>query len=256
MVSIGVTPQTPGSILRCGLLWCCISLFNVGGGGALQKDIRSLGDIGGFRGSNVATYGDPGYQDFDFTGAFALLGTDTISFNLLVDGSSSYTVTVDEATINAALSKVDGTVSNDAEFADVLRYAFGTINDVARAFLRFNGVRIQSVEATESSNSSIEISGVTSNFGSGNFGLDLRTARPRSLRTIIHNGVSAFQPHSPSIAMSNSASTFRWGAIRPRPSPSPGIWWIRRSARPTVKSHPPPTWRHCWTTRLTAKGST
>lgn len=158
-----------------------ISLFNVGGGGALQKDPRSLGDIGGFRGSNVATYGDPGYQDFDFTGSFALSGTDTISFNLLVDGSNSYTVTVDEATINAALSKVDGTVSNDAEFADVLRYAFGTINDVARVILRFNGVRIQSVEATGSSSSSIEISGVTSSFAPGNFGAGLENGATTEL---------------------------------------------------------------------------
>lgn len=150
-----------------------ISLFNVGGGGALQKDIRSLGDIGGFRGSNVAAYGDPGYQDFDFTGAFALSGTDTISFNVLVDGSNSYIVTIDEATINAALSKTDGTVSNDDDFARVLRHAFGTINDVASVILRFNGVRIQSVETTGSSHSSIEISGVTSNFGSGNFGAGL-----------------------------------------------------------------------------------
>lgn len=147
-----------------------LSLFNVGGGGALQKDIRSLGDIGGFRGSDASTYGDPGYQEFDFTGPFTLSGADTISFDLLVDGSNSYTVTIDEATINAALSKTDGTVSTDDDFARVLRHAFGTINDVASVILRFNAVRIQSVETTGSSNSSIEISGVTSNFGSGNFG--------------------------------------------------------------------------------------
>ncbi|MCM2398747.1 flagellin [Rhizobium sp. S95] len=158
-----------------------ISLFNVGGGGALQKDIRSLGDIGGFRGSNVATYGDPGYQDFDFTGAFTLSGTDTISFNVLVDGSSSYTVTIDEATINAALSKTDGTVSNDDDFARVLRHAFGTVNDVASVILRFNGVRIQSVETTGSSHSSIEITGVTSNFGSGNFGAGLENGATSEL---------------------------------------------------------------------------
>lgn len=158
-----------------------LSLFNVGGGGALQKDIRSLGDIGGFRASNVATYGDPGYQDFDFTGAFALSGTDTINFNLLVDGSNSYTVTIDETTINTALSKTDGTVSNDAEFADVLRYAFGTINDVARVILRFNGVRLQSVEATGSPNSSIAVSGVTSNFAPGNFGAGLENGATSEL---------------------------------------------------------------------------
>lgn len=158
-----------------------LSLFNVGGGGALQKDIRSLGDIGGFRGSNVSTYGDPGYQDFDFTGAFTLSGTDTISFDLLVDGTNSYTVTIDEATINAALSKTDGTVSNDDDFARVLRHAFGTINDVASVILRLNGVRIQSAETTGSSNSSIEISGVTSNFGSGNFGAGLENGATSEL---------------------------------------------------------------------------
>ncbi|MCZ7850679.1 flagellin [Agrobacterium salinitolerans] len=158
-----------------------LSLFNVGGGGVLQKDIRSLGAIGGFRGSNVTTYGDPGYQDFDLTGAFSLSGTDTISFDLLVDGSNSYTVTIDANTINSALSKSDGTVSNDAEFADVLRYAFGTINDVARVITLFNGVRIQSVEATGSSNSSIELSGVTSNFAPGNFGAGLENGATSEL---------------------------------------------------------------------------
>lgn len=158
-----------------------ISLFNVGGGGALQKDIRSLSDIGGFRGSQATTYGDPGFQDFDFTGAFSLSGTDTISFDLLVDGSNGYTISIDANTINSALSKSDGTVSNDAEFADVLRYAFGTVNDVARVILRFNGVRIQSVEATGSPNSSIEISGVTSNFGSGSFGAGMENGATSEL---------------------------------------------------------------------------
>ncbi|RVO87440.1 hypothetical protein CN109_39030 [Sinorhizobium meliloti] len=108
-------------------------------------------------------------------------GTDTISFDLLVDGSNSYTVTIDANTINSALSKPDGTVSNDAEFADVLRYAFGTINDVARVITLFNGVRIQSVEATGSSNSSIELSGVTSNFASGNFGAGLENGATSEL---------------------------------------------------------------------------
>ncbi len=158
-----------------------ISLFNVGSGGALQKDIRSLGDIGGFRGSIATTYGDPGFQGFDFTGAFTLSGTDTISFDLLVDGSNGYTISIDANTINSALSKSDGTISNDAEFADVLRYAFGTVNDVARVILRFNGVRIQSVEATGSPNSSIEVSGVTSNFGSGNFGAGLENGATSEL---------------------------------------------------------------------------
>lgn len=158
-----------------------LSLFNIGGGGALQKDIRSLGAIGGFRGSNVTTYGDPGYQDFDFTGAFTLSGTDSISFDLLVDGSNSYTVTIDANTINSALSKSDGTVSNDAEFADVLRYAFGTINNVARVITLFNGVRIQSIEANGSSNSSIELSGVTSSFAPGNFGAGLENGAASEL---------------------------------------------------------------------------
>lgn len=158
-----------------------LSLFNVGGGGALQKDIRSLGDIGGFRGSNVTTYGDPGYQDFDFTGAFTLSGVDTISFDLLVDDSDSYTIAIDANTINSALTKTDGTVSNDAEFADVLRYAFGPVNNVARVITLFNGVRIQSVEATGSSSSSIAVSAVTSNFGSGNFGAGLENGATAEL---------------------------------------------------------------------------
>nr|WP_236760543.1 flagellin [Agrobacterium tumefaciens] len=62
-----------------------------------------------------------------------------------------------------------------------MRYAFGTINNVARVITLFNGVRIQSVEATGSPNSSIELSGVTSSFAPGNFGAGLENGATSEL---------------------------------------------------------------------------
>jgi len=57
-----------------------LSLFNVGGGGALQKDLRSLGDIGGLRNSNLNNYGVAGRQTWPISGSVTLGATDTIDF--------------------------------------------------------------------------------------------------------------------------------------------------------------------------------
>lgn len=151
-----------------------ISLFNVGGGGALQKDPRSIGDIGGFRNIDESlAKGIAGYQEFQFSGAFALAAGETISFQVAVDGTTTYTITIDANTINAALSKVDGTVSSASEYAEVIQYALGAAASVASVSSVGDRIRISTKENTGSPNSSISVSGVTFGPPPGTFGAGL-----------------------------------------------------------------------------------
>lgn len=99
------------------------SVFNVGGGGALQRDIRSLGDIGGFRTSSGSYSAPPGVQYWEFTGALTLGMTDSISFNLAVDGGANTPVTITRATIDEALATNDGVIGTAFDYSRVLSQA-------------------------------------------------------------------------------------------------------------------------------------
>ncbi len=155
-----------------------ISLFNVGGGGALQKDLRSLGDIGGFRGTNVSQDASPGQNYYQFTGPLTFDVGDTINFNILVDDSPlaagvSYAITIDKSVVDAALNTTDGLISNSQDYADVLQYIFAANGVPATAtFAGIGAFGIHTNEATGLPGSSTSISDVTSTF-SGNFAAGL-----------------------------------------------------------------------------------
>ncbi|MBP2534876.1 flagellin [Agrobacterium tumefaciens] len=160
-----------------------ISLFNVGGGGALQKDIRSLGDIGGFRNSSLNSPRYRGAQVWDMTGPFSLTGTNTITFNLTLDASSlspgeTYAITIGKSTIDAALGTTDGAVNDAQEYATVLTRAFleAGISNKAIAFvpgLPATQVEIMTTENTGHLGSSVSISNVSDTTGSDAGGLML-----------------------------------------------------------------------------------
>lgn len=106
-----------------------VSLFNVGGGGALQKDIRSLGDIGGFRNSNLNSTSSWGYQRWQMTGPVTLTGTDEITFDITIDASvlsagDTHAVTITKSTIDAALGASDGKINDAIDYYHVLIQAF------------------------------------------------------------------------------------------------------------------------------------
>jgi flagellin len=155
-----------------------ISLFNVGGGGALQKDLRSLGDIGGFRGTNVSQDASPGQNYYQFTGPLTFDVGDTINFNILVDDSPlaagvSYAITIDKSVVDAALNTTDGLISNSQDYADVLQYIFAANGVPATAtFAGIGAFGIHTNEATGLPGSSTSMSDVTSTF-SGNFAAGL-----------------------------------------------------------------------------------
>ncbi|CAN7522773.1 flagellin [Rhizobium sp. LjRoot98] len=156
-----------------------ISLFNAGGGAALQKDIRALGNIGGFRPTDIDAAGGAGYQQYGFSGPFTWDAADTISFDVLVDDSplaagTSYPITINRAAVDAALGTTDGLVSTAQAYAAVLQHVLAAGGVPATAqWAGGSAFSIRSNETTGHPGSSIAVSGVTSSVAPGNFGAGL-----------------------------------------------------------------------------------
>ncbi|MGJ7043589.1 flagellin [Shinella sp. BE166] len=156
-----------------------LALFNVAGGGALQKDIRSLGDIGGFRGANTNQQSSRAQIYYAFSGPFTLGATDTITLNVMIDDSPlapgiSHTLAIDRAAVDAALGTSDGIVATAQDYGAILHHVFAA-NAVpsSAGWAGGNTLAISSTETTGLPGSSIQITGVVSNFGSGSFGAGL-----------------------------------------------------------------------------------
>ncbi|UXT41642.1 flagellin [Agrobacterium tumefaciens] len=157
-----------------------ISLFNVGGGGALQKDIRSLGDIGGFRYSSPNSHGAWGRQNWQMTGPITLNASDNITFDITVDasalsaGDTYAAVTITKSTIDAALGTTDGQINNSIDYAAVFRQAFADAGisgvDVG-ATGGFGTLLFVSTEASSHPGASISLSNVLDSTGSDAGGL-------------------------------------------------------------------------------------
>lgn len=141
-----------------------ISVFNTGGGGALEEDIRSLGDIGGFRNAQGTFQSAPGVEYWEFSDPVTLGASDSISFDLSVDGGTATSVTIAKSTIDSALGTSDGTIDNASEYMRVLNQALqqASLSGIARAV--YNGTDyfgIMTREATGSTESSIGVTNVS-----------------------------------------------------------------------------------------------
>ncbi|MCZ7912312.1 flagellin [Agrobacterium tumefaciens] len=156
-----------------------LSLFNVGGGGALQKDPRALGEIAGFRNASLNAHSAAGGQGFAMTGSVTLGVADTISFEILIDGSASHTVTFSKNTIDTALGTTDGVINNINDYADVLNQAFSEagISSLVKADRNVFGPPFQpgldlaSLENTGANASTIAVSAVSDSTGNDAGGL-------------------------------------------------------------------------------------
>lgn len=129
-----------------------ISLFNRTGGGLLQsakitKQVSTPGglpsDIGGLQNGAVSDTPHYGHSWFTFAGARSLGPTDQISFNVMVDANapysagSNYPVTIDQALVNSALGKSDGSITSTAEMVTVMKAALtaaGVPADISHDF--------------------------------------------------------------------------------------------------------------------------
>ncbi|MFN3319431.1 MAG: flagellin [Allorhizobium sp.] len=164
------------------------SMLNEGGGGGIiQKQIHSVGDIGGFRGTGVNSVAHQGHERHKFTGGLTFGAGDTITFDINVDGGthttgSDYTLTIDKALVDAALGTTNGNVTNTAQLRAVLQRAFTDNGVPATAYeALFSGTgstthfEIGSLETSGHPGSSITISNVGSSFAGG-FAMGLEDA--------------------------------------------------------------------------------
>lgn len=164
------------------------SMLNEGGGGGiLQKQIHSVGDIGGFRGTGVNSVAHQGHERHKFTGGVTFGAGDTITFDINIDGGthttgSDYTLTIDKALVDAALGTTDGNVTSTAQLRAVLQRAFTDNGVPATAYeALFSGTgstthfEIGSLETSGHPGSSITISNVGSSFAGG-FAMGLEDA--------------------------------------------------------------------------------
>lgn len=164
------------------------SMLNEGGGGGiLQKQIHSVGDIGGFRGTGLNSVAHQGHERHKFTGGVTFGAGDTITFDINVDSGThttgtDYTLTIDKALVDAALGTTDGNVTNTAQLRAVLQRAFTDNGVPATAYESlFSGTgstthfEIGSLETSGHPGSSITISNVGSSFAGG-FAMGLEDA--------------------------------------------------------------------------------
>ncbi|MEC9462587.1 MAG: flagellin [Pseudomonadota bacterium] len=164
------------------------SMLNEGGGGGiLQKQVHSVGDIGGFRGTGVNSVAHQGHERHKFTGGVTFNAANTITFDINVDGGThtpgdDYSLVIDKALVDVALGTTDGVVANAAQLRAVLERAFTDNGVPATAYeALFTGggstthFEIGSLETSGHPGSSITISNVVSNFAGG-FAMGLEDA--------------------------------------------------------------------------------
>lgn len=152
-----------------------ISLFNLGGGGALQTDIRSLGAIGGFRYSDLGSSAPNGSQYWDMTETLTLGDTDTISFEIILDRSvhstgETHSVTISKSTIDAALHTSNGVINDVRQYVAVLTQAFSDAGlagkvRVSETSYPVPRIWIMSLEGTGQLGSSVNIDNVDDSRG-------------------------------------------------------------------------------------------
>lgn len=156
------SPEGQASIGKTDVNLIRTSLFNAGGGGALQADLRSLGDIGGLRGQVLHEAGISGSQNFGFSGPVTIGDTEAIRFTLTLDegthaAGQTFNVVIDKALVIAELGTSDGQINTASEMQRVLQAALDEIGAPALASASGGRLTVQSQELTGESGSSVAL---------------------------------------------------------------------------------------------------
>lgn len=176
------------------------SLYNADGGGLLEKDPRSPGNIGGIRGTNTVTgdwntgswtAGSPGTLQYNFSGPLTFSSpSDQITFDVTVDtenhadpidppyaAGKTTAVTINRSTVDAVLPGNGGVINNNVEYVAVLNQALSAtgasaFNVYKQDSMQIDPVRfaVQTDEDSGLTGSYIEISNFSSTVGSGGIG--------------------------------------------------------------------------------------
>lgn len=130
----------------------------------------------------------------DVSAGVTLDGDDTISFDLIKDGGTAVTVTINKATVDSALSSTDGVIADATDMATVLDTAltnagFNTTTDVTVAA---NGNAVEITHATDAVADTLEVANAASSSNANTFGissLDITSASSADLEGYI-NGIN------------------------------------------------------------------
>lgn len=154
-----------------------ISLFNIGGGGALQTDIRSLGTIGGFRFADQSQASYSGWETWDFTGTQTFGAGDSITIDLLLDvdtysAGTKYSFTIDKTTVDTALGISTGIVANSGDMAQVLSWIFTNNGIPAMSghndnWPHWSNIAVITQEGSGNSGSGVDLTVTNSTFAGG-----------------------------------------------------------------------------------------
>jgi flagellin len=149
--------------------------------GTLQDVAQDAGDGAGTE-AVVAVFGD-------VSAGVTFDANDTMQFDLIRNGVST-TITINKATVDAALSSTDGVVSNAANMATVVDYALtdAGIDTTTEVTVAANGNAVEITHATDALTDTLEIANSASS-DNGNFfsltGIDISSASTSQLETYI-----------------------------------------------------------------------
>ncbi|WP_167377201.1 MULTISPECIES: flagellin N-terminal helical domain-containing protein [Rhizobium] len=160
-----------------------ISLFNTTGGGALQKDDRSTGTIGGLRYTDAFTYGGGSIQKFTFNGPLVFTdNTTAITFDMVLDADDPSTtaspgsgtavsVTINRSLVDQVYPSLNGVISTRDQFAGVMRAALAPVGaQFSTVSGTTDGYALLSAETSGLPGSSIQVTSVNSTLASGSTG--------------------------------------------------------------------------------------
>lgn len=160
-----------------------ISLFNTTGGGALQKDDRSTGTIGGLRDTDTFTHGGGAIQKFTFNGPLVFSDdTTAITLDMVLDADdpsntpspgsgTSVSVTINRSLVDQVNPTLNGVISTRDQFAWVMRAALAPVGaQFSTVSGTTDGYALLSAETSGLSGSSIQVTSVSSTLASGSTG--------------------------------------------------------------------------------------
>ena len=196
-IALSSTTLFDDSATASGLLQAGVDLSNVGGFDSLTETAVAVGTTGEI-------------QTLDTFSAFTMDDDDEITFSIAVDGGTATDVTINKATVDAALSSTDGAIATAADYASVITQAF-TDAGVSGVTVGTNSGAVTITSNDTTANSDVAISGLASSTNGQSFGIldiDISSATDSEMDTYIAGVESMAQ------AVTTAASDL--GAVKSR----------------------------------------
>lgn len=156
-ITLANTVLFDSSATAAGVLEAGVELANVGGFDSLTETAVNVGTTG-----EIQTLGA--------FSTFTMDDDDVLTFSIAVDGGAATQVTINKATVDAALSSTDGVIADASEYASVVTQALSNASVTGVTVAAAGGaVTITSDDTTASSD--VAISGLASSDNGAWFGV-------------------------------------------------------------------------------------